>query len=147
MSQGYKECVFKHLLNTALNWTFFLRWTTKSTCQSGQYFDASIVLTFLKMWMVGSWFMRMVFTPCVNTVYSGICLKIFLIICTKFEYFMYLCLVPHSSVCMTHIWMHGMYVYMCMCVCMYICSCVFVCIYVHVCLCVLFMYVHYWKYT
>ena len=121
MSPSYKEYVFKHLLNTALNWTFFLLWTSKSTWQSVQYFDASIVHTFLKMQVVGSWFMSMVFIPCINTVYSGICSKIFWIICTKFYVFKtcstFFCLYD------THMdaWNVCMYVRVCVCS-FYVCS-------------------------
>ena len=121
-SPGYKECILKHLLNSALSWTFSFFGLLSLPGVLFNILMPALYTLFWKCEWFRSWFMSMVFIPCVNTVYSWICLKIFLITCTKFEYFMYLWFLPHSSVCMTHIWMHGMYVYMCVCVflCMFV---------------------------
>jgi hypothetical protein len=52
-----------------------------------------------------------------------------------YSLFVYLWLVPHPAVFMTHLWIHKMYVYVC--VCMYICNvCMYLCVYVSVYVCI-----------
>jgi hypothetical protein len=46
-------------------------------------FDASIGCTFLRTWEAGSWSVKKVHVSCVDTVYSWICLKVFLVIYTE----------------------------------------------------------------
>jgi hypothetical protein len=43
-------------------------------------FHAGIEWNFLERWKVVVWSMKMVLIPCINIVYSLICLKIFLVI-------------------------------------------------------------------
>jgi hypothetical protein len=54
--------------------SLFIPKACKATQQSAENIDISTARTFLKTWKVGSWPINMVLIPCINTVYSWICL-------------------------------------------------------------------------
>jgi hypothetical protein len=62
------------------------RFATAHTYKSGgrlEYFNARMIITFLKMWKVGNWSVRMVLIPCIDVVFNEICREIFLFVYSK----------------------------------------------------------------